>query len=162
MKKIAMLLSVCMSLYTFSCKSPTKIDGSMAYTTFETECLGTELDGTQTLRAWGTGKNKADAMEQAKKNAIRDVIFKGIRSGSAECNKKPLIFEVNAQEKYEYYFNAFFADGGEYTNYVDMGDEKRTSRIQAKNKSQENWGVVVRVNRAELRNKLVQDGIIKP
>lgn len=162
MKKIAILLSVCMSLYTFSCKSPTKIDGTMAYATFETECLGTELDGTQTLRAWGTGKNKADAMEQAKKNAIRDVIFKGIRSGSAECNKKPLIFEVNAQEKYEYYFNAFFADGGEYTNYVDMGDEKRTSRIQAKNKSQEQWGAVVRVNRAELRNKLVQDGIIKP
>lgn len=162
MKKIAMLLSVCMSLYTFSCKSPTKIDGSMAYATFETECLGVGLDGTQTLRAWGTGKNQADATEQAKKNALRDVIFKGIRSGSAECNQRPLIFEVNAQEKYEYYFNAFFTDGGEYTNYVNLGNEKKTSKIKASNKTQENWGVVVRVNRAELRNKLVQDGIIKP
>ena len=37
---------------------------------FETECLGIEGDGSQTLRAWGTGRNRADAVEQAKKNAV--------------------------------------------------------------------------------------------
>lgn len=162
MKKLLFLLVAGLAMCVYSCKTPTKIDGVNAYATFETECLGSELDGSQTLRAWGTGKNKADAMEQAKKNALRDVIFKGIVSGSAECNKRPLIFEVNAQEKYEYYFNAFFADGGEYTNYVDLGDEKRTSRIKASNKTQEAWGVVVRVHRSELKAKLIQDNIIKP
>ena len=162
MKKILLLIVSCLAISLYSCKTPTVIDGSNAYTTFETECLGVELDGTQTLRAWGTGKNKGDAIDQAKKNAVRDVIFKGISSGSSECNKRPLIFEVNAQEKYEYYFNAFFADGGEYKKYVDLGDEKRTSRIKASNNTQEAWSVVVRVHRAELKTRLIQDNIIKP
>ena len=32
----------------------------------------------RTLRAWGRGKNRTDAIEQAKKNAVRDVLFKGV------------------------------------------------------------------------------------
>lgn len=144
-----------------SCKKPQNIDSSYAYASFKTECLGTELDGTVMLRTWGKGTNKADAIEQARKNAVRDVIFNGITDGSAECNKKPLILEVNAQEKYEYYFNQFFATGGAYTKYV-VANEKRTSRITAKTSSLENWSVVVDVDRAALRQRLVEDNIIKP
>ena len=48
---------------------------------FESECMGVELDGSQTLKAWGTGRNYSDACEQAKKNAVRDVLFKGIKNG---------------------------------------------------------------------------------
>lgn len=161
MKKLLNLFLAAMLLVVVcpSCKT-TKISNNAAFVTFETECLGVELDGSQTLRAWGKGKDRADALEQAKKNAVRDVIFKGIRSG--ECNTKPLIFEVNAEEKYQYYFNKFFADGGEYKKYVSDADENLTSRIKAKNDTQQNWGVVVRVNRAELRERLVNDDIIKP
>ena len=70
--------------------------------------------------------------------------------------------EVNAQEKYEYYFNVFFRDGGDYKKYVTMEDENRTSRIRAKHSTQENYGVVVRVKRAELRQRLIDDNILKP
>ncbi|MBR5332792.1 MAG: hypothetical protein IKV32_05825 [Muribaculaceae bacterium] len=145
-----------------SCRTNTTISEEYAFMTYETECLGVELDGSQTLRAWGKGKDKADAIEQAKKNALRDVIFKGITSGSGECNKRALILEVNAQEKYEYYFNVFFRDGGEYTKYVTNEDENLTSRVKAKSSTQQNYGVVVRVKRAELRQRLIDDNIIKP
>ncbi|NBU82645.1 MAG: hypothetical protein EBS55_13465, partial [Flavobacteriaceae bacterium] len=111
---------------TFSATAQKKTAGYYAY---KTECLGVELDGSQTLKAWGNGRNRADAVEQAKKNAMRDVIFKGIREGKQECNQKPLIFEVNAEEKYEDYFNAFFADGGEYKNYVSLRDERIGDKI---------------------------------
>lgn len=154
-----------MLLFVFmlpACKTTTDVASEYAFATFETECLGVELDGSQTVRAWGKGKNKADAIEQARKNAVRDVLFKGITSGSGECNKRPMITEVNAQEKYEYYFNAFFKDGGAYKNYVSSEDEKRTSRIKAKHSTQENYGVVVRVKRAELRERLIEDNILKP
>lgn len=53
-----------------------------SYHSFESECLGVELDGSETLRAWGRGKNRTDAIEQAKKNAVRDVLFKGVVAGS--------------------------------------------------------------------------------
>ena len=38
---------------------------------FEAECLGVEGDGSQTIRAYGFGKDKDDAVEQAQKNAVK-------------------------------------------------------------------------------------------
>ncbi|MBQ8565438.1 MAG: hypothetical protein IJ442_06380 [Bacteroidaceae bacterium] len=163
MKKLLNLILVMavVALVCSSCKT-TQLSNDAAYVSFETQCLGVELDGSQTLRAWGKGKDRADALEQAKKNAVRDVIFKGIRAGVNECNTKPLIFEVNAEEKYQYYFNKFFADGGEYKKYVSDADENLTSRMKAVSSTQQNWSVVVRVLRTDLRERLIQDNIIKP
>ena len=69
------------------------------------ECLGVEGDGSQTLRVTGTGRNKADAVEQAKKDAVMAIIFTGIRGGLNGCDTRPLINELNARDKYEEYFN---------------------------------------------------------
>ena len=159
MKKIFATLIVL--VLTFSATAQKKTAG---YYTYKTECLGVELDGSQTLKAWGNGRNRADAVEQAKKNAMRDVIFKGIREGKQECNQKPLIFEVNAEEKYEDYFNAFFADGGEYKNYVSLRDERIGDKINRDRKKMTDSitnGLVVRILRAELKAKLIADNIIK-
>lgn len=128
---------------------------------YETECLGVEGDGSQTLRAWGLGRNKADAVEQAKKNAVSDVIFKGIRAGVAGCNMRPIISEVNARERYEEYFDRFFLDGGEYTKFVSTADEKNFSKSASRNKVGARYAVTVRVLRNELREQLKSDGIIK-
>ena len=52
-------------------------------------CMGVELDGSQTLRVQGYGRNRADAKEQAMKNAVWAVIFDGIRDGAdAGCNMR--------------------------------------------------------------------------
>jgi hypothetical protein len=134
------------------------------YYTYKTECLGVELDGSQTLKAWGNGRNRADAVEQAKKNAVRDVIFRGILEGKQDCNQKPIVFEINAQEKYEDYFNAFFADGGEYKSFISLKDERifdKISRDKKKTSESVTNGIVVRVLRAELKKKLITDSIIK-
>lgn len=104
-----------------------------SFHSFESECLGIELDGSETVRAWGKGKNRSDAIEQAKKNAVRDVLFKGIIAGSRECSIRPLLTEVNAQERYAHYFNAFFKDGGEYLNYISMEDKKNNSNVKSSN-----------------------------
>lgn len=154
---MAFVIAMCLA----SCKTPTNISSEYANASFRTECLGVEMDGSQTLRVFGKGKDKADAIEQAKKNAVRDVLFKGITAGSGECSKRPLVTEVNAQEKYAYYFNPFFKDKGAYRNFVKL-DEKSTSRIKAANSTQENWGVVVTVDRAALQQKLINDNIITP
>lgn len=133
---------------------------STAYMTYETQCLGVELDGSQTLLAWGEGKNKSDAEEQAKKNAVRDVIFKGINAGKTECTKSPLVNTPNAQQKFEDYFNAFFADGGEYKNYVKTDDHKRRSGDKEHYQYGEKRSVTVRVLRSELKKHLQNDGIL--
>lgn len=146
--------------FNFSCRRDTVLPDNYSLMTFETQCLGSSMDGTLRLKAWGTGANRAAAIENAKRNALRDVLFKGIRSGSAECNQNPLIYEVNAQERYEDYFNAFFSEGGAYTRYAFLYDETLTSRTKAKGKTQQAYGVVVTVHRAELQQRLLNDGII--
>ncbi len=139
-----------------SCNPPSKIAGSY---THKTECLGTELDGSQTLKAWGTGKNLTDAVEQAKKQALRDVIFVGIRDGKQECNTKPLVVEVNANEKYEDYWFKFFADGGLYTQFTSHQDGKYLKKLRAGD--QITYGVTVRVLRQKLKQQLINDKILK-
>lgn len=125
------------------------------------ECLGVELDGSQTLRSTGSGNTKSDAVEQAKKNAVWAVVFDGIRQGKSRCDMRPLLNEVNAKEKYEEYFNIFFADGGEYLKYVSMEDEKRRSKDKTKNKYYKNYTITVRVLRSELKARLRADNILK-
>jgi len=132
---------------------------------YEVQCLGVEMDGSETVKAWGTGRNRFDAVAQAKKVALRDVLFKGIRKGQPDCNPKPLMTEVNAETKYEDYFNKFFSDkNGEYKDFVSARDERIDDTIFRKRKGATNsvtYSVVVRVLRSELKQKLVNDGIIK-
>lgn len=158
MKKIYFLLcmSFLVSSSVVSCRTT-----NASYVSYETECLNVEQDGSVTVRAWGEGRNKADAVEQAKKNAVKDVIFKGIKDGKCNCGVKPLIFEVNAEEKYEEYFNIFFADGGEYKEYVSAEDEKFFSKSSQRNKVGAKYGVTVRVLKSELKQRLIHDGVIK-
>lgn len=162
MKKIITLMTAFVLIANISQAQRAQKNVSGNYTK-ETECLGVEMDGSQTVKAWGFGNGRKDAVEQAKKTAVRDVLFKGIRSGKDECNQKPLINEVNSQEKYEDYFNKFFADGGAYTKFINMKDE--TVKMGAKDRKSATdgtqYGVVVRVLRAELKKQLITDNILK-
>ena len=76
-----------------------------------------------------------------------------------------MLLEVNAEEKYEDYFNVFFMDNGEYLKYVSMKDEKRTSlftkdKEKEKSKHFVKYGITVRVLRSELKKRFEEDNII--
>lgn len=154
---LATSVATCLGL--MGCRS-----AATSVATFHTpniECMGVEHDGSQTLRSYGTGSNKTDAIEQAKKNAVREVIFKGIRYGQTGCNMRPLVNEVNAEEKYRDYFNIFFADGGEYRKYVSLADERKRSRDKAKAQTFIGYSITVRVLRSELESRLKADHVIE-
>lgn len=150
---ILALTAVCMAFG--SCKSPSV----GAFYTFETECMGNTMDGTVVLRAWGQGASRADAVEQAKKQAIHDIIFKGVQKG--QCKFKPLLFEVNAEEKYQSYFDSFFSKNGAYTEFSRMDATKMGSGVKEKSKTRDSYALVVRVLRADLEKKLIADNILK-
>lgn len=153
-------VSILISLFFVGCKTPQKVDKIYVNNQFQTECLGTHNDGSHTLRAWGKGKNKAIALENARKAAVSDVIFKGISAGSGECTKKPILNEVNARERYESFFNSFFSEGGDYMRFSSLADEKSHSRLKSSSKDMENWGAVVTVDCAALRQYLIDQGIL--
>ncbi|HRO75534.1 MAG TPA: hypothetical protein PLP27_05250 [Crocinitomicaceae bacterium] len=158
--KQSILFLFCAFLF-ISCNSQKKIAGNYK---FKTQCLGIEMDGSQTVKAWGNGRNRWDAIEQAKKNAVADVLFVGIREGKQDCNQKPIIFEVNAREKYQDYFDKFFADKGEYKEFISLKDERIMQKISRNRKGATQsvtHGVVLRVFRNELKNKMLNDGMLK-
>lgn len=150
------------SCFLISCatRPSTKIAG---YATFTTDCAGSEYDGSVTLKAWGNGRNYFDATQQAKKNALRDVLFKGIRTGQPDCPSTPLVLEIGAQQKYEDYFAAFFSDNGPYEMYVNLKDERIVHKLKRDKKGAQNSvteSAIVRVKRLELKKKLIEDKII--
>jgi endonuclease I len=142
-----------------SCKT-----SSYANYDYKSKCLGSELDGSQTIKAWGKGSSRKDAVEQAKKNAVRDVVFKGIQDDLQGCKLKPILLEINAEEKYQTYFNTFFTDGGEFTKFVSLKDERISNQIireKVSGKDYSVYSVVVRVKNEDLKNKLIKDQILK-
>lgn len=164
MRKIIYTLVVACSVTMSSCQAQKTSNSTAGNYTYETECMGTEMDGSQTLKSWGNGRNYFDASTQAKKNAVRDVIFKGIHTGSGGCNTSAILLAPNAKSDNEDYFYAFFADGGEFTKYVSLKDEKLRNKIKRdKKKASESITrmVVVRIDRMALKQKLKQDKILK-
>ena len=154
MKKLLMLLICAMSLLNvYAQKNP-------VYARSSIRCLGVELDGSQTLRVQGYGRNRSDAKEQAMKNAVWAVIFDGIREGAQGCNMRPLVTEVNAKERYEDYFNLFFSDNGEYKKYVSLRDTKKRSGGRSKDKLGYAYDLTIRVLRSELKARLKADNLI--
>jgi len=144
-----------------NCNPQRKIAGNYSY---ETECFGSESDGSQTIKVWGNGRNRSDAVEQAMKNGISDVIFKGILYGKQDCDVRPLISEPNARDKYQDYFNTFFSDNGPYKEYVNVLDERNFSKLKRDRKGaiqSFTHGIVLRVLRSELKKRLITDKILK-
>ena len=131
----------------------------------ETECIGVELDGSLTVVAWGNGRNRNDAVKQARKIAVHDVIFKGITKGVKVPDPRPLVPEVNAERKHADYFNRFFSDKrAVYQGYAIAKDERIADRIfrdKALSSEGVTYKVTVRVLRSELKERLIEDGIIK-
>jgi hypothetical protein len=159
-KRIKIILCVVIPVI-FSCNTPKYIDGNYS---FETECLGVKMDGSQTLKSWGSGRTKSEAVEQSKKNAVRDVLFKGIRKGKTECSLKPIIVMVNAQENNETYFNSFFANNGTYKEYVTGYSSKSKFHIFKERRGDDEYitcSIIVDVKRSNLREKMIIDSIIK-
>ena len=154
MKKLLLLLIFVLStIYAEAQSQP-------VYSLSSIRCLGVELDGSQTLRVQGYGRNRSDAKEQAMKNAVWAVIFDGIREGVDGCNMRPLVTEVNAQERYEDYFNVFFADNGAYKEYVSLRDTKKRSGGRSKDKVGYAYDLTIRVLRAQLKARLKADNVI--
>lgn len=150
------ILSLCLALSCTLAPAQTQT----VYARSSIRCLGVELDGSQTLRVQGYGRNKADAKEQAMKNAVWAVVFDGIRDGVQGCNMRPLVTEVNAAERYEDYFNLFFADGGAYKEYVSLQDTKRRSGGRSKDKLGYAYDLTIRVLRPQLKARLKADNVI--
>jgi hypothetical protein len=152
-KNVVLFLFFLLTLAT-GCKSP--LTGAAGNYVYKTECLGNELDGSIIVKAWGFGKNQKEAFQQAKINAVKDVLFLGIYEGKSDCGHIPLITEVNAYQKNEIYFNDFFSNRGDYSDFVKVESSKKDIVIKlARNGI--TVGLVVKILKSDLKEKMIKD-----
>lgn len=136
---------------------------SEAYYDYKTKYVATELDGSYTVRSYGRGRNAPDALVQARKQAVYDIVFVGLEPSSKKNleSVKPLLLEVNAKEKYKDYFDVFFADNGPYEQFATVKERKWNTSKWARADGQSLCETTVCVYASKLKQKLIEDGILK-
>lgn len=123
--------------------------------------LSANYDGSYVIRTQVRARNSALAFTDAQRKAVQEVIFDGVQAGSNGIQDlKPLIYDKNAREKYEDYFNAFFSDNGEWKNYCSLKDRRAFSSTYERTRTQMVQSVTVTVARDALKKRLQADGII--
>ena len=131
---------------------------------YELDCMGTGKQGTYLIKVWSYSKKPRLAIEKAKRNAVHGVIFKGFAAGKQGCkSQKPLARNSNLENEKKSFFTGFFKDGGKYMNFVKASNEGAVAagdRLQVSKKMYK-IGIVISVNKDELRKELENAGIIK-
>lgn len=139
-----------------SCKTAVQIQSEYAYVQMQPECISYNSDGSLVLRSWGMGSDKNSAIENAKRNALETVVFKGI---NGSCFVSPLISEPNVRERNPDYFNDLLGNPSNYSRYIETS-KADSNQIHAKAESMQNWSIVATVDIKGLRRQLVMDKII--
>lgn len=128
--------------------------------------VGQALQGNILVKVYTYSKDKNTAIGQAGKNAVHGVLFKGtapVNNGNVRLpGQKPIITDVNAEETYQEYFEAFFSDGGKFQKYVqlvnngipDAGDIIKVGK-------EYKVGIKVLVAKDALRKEMEAAGIVK-
>jgi len=130
---------------------------------YEIECVSVGTQGTYLVKVWSYSKKPTVAIEQAKKNAVHGVIFKGFTGQGAGCTQKPLTSNPALEQEKAAFFDEFFADGGKYMKFVSVsGDGSIAAGDRIKIGKEYKIGVVVSVSKDELRKDLEAAGIVKP
>jgi hypothetical protein len=166
MKKttLALLFTIAILLITSvtTTSSAQRKKNTATFYDYEVECMGTGRDGTQLIKVWGYGRNVAKAIDQAKKNAVHAVIFRGIAAGKPGCMQRPLATRPGTEQQQSAYFDNFFADGGKHLNFVSItSDGSIDPKDRLKVGRQYKVGVIVSVMHAQLRKELEAAGVIQ-
>lgn len=129
---------------------------------YEIEVVQTGTQGTYLIKVWSYSKKPDVAIEQAKKNAVHGVIFKGFAGKSSVAGQKALANDVNLEVERADFFKPFFEDGGKYMKFVSTSNDGAVAAGDRMKVGKEyKVGVVLSVNVAALRKDLEAAGIIK-
>ena len=175
MKKITMLLVAFMFLIWNSNaqKNQLQQDAATSQWKYDLECYGgTARNGYKMVKVWSYSIKTSLATDQAKKNAVHGIIFKGFAGQQKTCKgARPLMNRDMTDKEYKEFFRTFFQDGGEFnrfvTNAADYNGIAEVQKISSKKKGRRKdkfhkykIGVVVTVSTKELRKYLEKKKII--
>jgi len=161
--KIGILLLMYMGIsFLANAQAKKKAEKDTENFRYELQCVSTGAEGSYLVKVWSYSKKPEIAIEQAKKNAVHGIIFKGFTGSGAGCTQKPLTNNPALEEEKEVFFKDFFSDGGKYMKFVSVtGNGSIGAADRVKIGKEYKIGVVVSVSKDALRKDLEAAGIIK-
>ena len=128
---------------------------------YEIEPVGVGTQGSYLIKVWSYSKKPMVALEQAKKNAVHGIIFKGFTGIQGVPGQRPLTNNPNLEVEQAEFFKNFFAEGGKYMKFVNItNDGSVAAEDRLKIGKEYKIGVVVSVNVAGLRKDLEDAGMV--
>lgn len=128
----------------------------------QNEAVGAE--GSVLVRVWSYSKDVNVARRQSVKNALHGLIFKGAPGNDATTKRTkplpPLVASSEAEALHADFFDAFFADGGDYARYAVIANDSQAGSVVKMGKEYKVC-VYVTVQYGELRKMLEEKGIVK-
>ncbi len=129
---------------------------------YEIEGVGEGKSGTYLIKVWSYSKKPVIAIEQAKKNAIHGIIFRGYAGNGRIESQSALAANANLEQEKSDFFEPFFSDGGKYMKFISTTNDGAIAAEDIMKIGKEyKIGVVVSVQKDNLRKDLEQAGIIK-
>lgn len=159
----AALLLVLMVLASFDTSAQRrKADRDTEEWRYELEAVDVGVTGTDLIKVWSYSRNPDVAVEQAKKNAVHGIVFRGFAGSGRISGKKALVTDAAVEASKADYFKEFFADGGRYMKFVSLtGDGMVSADDRLRVGKEYKIGVLVSVKVSDLRKELEAAGIIK-
>ncbi|NDV80446.1 hypothetical protein [Bacteroides sp. 51] len=166
MKRILFIVTILALSFGYASaqkKAKRQADEATMSWNYEIEQVATGKKGSVIVKIWTISSKPEVAADQAKKNAVHGIIFKGVPEKDRLPSKRPLMKDVNGYEENKAFFDEFLSNGGAYMRFVtlttngvlDAGDLLKITKKEYK------VGVQVTVNYDELRKYLEQSGVIK-
>lgn len=137
-------------LFILSCSTIKKKEISPYYS-YKTECVQKLNDGKQRLKVWGQGISKVEAIENAQKQALTDVLFYGITKGRGACSIVPVITDGREQYMKDNYIAYFFEKKKRYRNIISIVGNKYKSEV---NKDNIRVEIIVDIDMIELKEEV--------
>ena len=158
MKKSSILTVLFLGM--LSACSVAQVKNNIEYYRYELECVGTGSEGTYVVKVSNYSKKPKKAINEAKRNAVHGVIFKGFGSGNNCTAQKPLASSPGIEEQFKDYFEQFFSDNGKYLKFVNSSGDGTPEDVVKVNKEYK-ISITVSVMKDALRAELEQAGVIK-
>ena len=150
------MIASCLCLSAIAENKQKKADEDTNKFRYELEYVKTAGTGMVNVKVWSYSKKSSIAAEQGKKNAVHGVIFKGFTGNGS--TQRPLVKDPAALTNNAEFFEAFFADGGDYLRYVtNVNNATETMKVGKEYKIASE----ITVNKDLLRQHLEKANIIR-
>lgn len=126
---------------------------------YEIFCENVGSQGTNLIKVYSYAKTVDKAIEQAKHDAVHGILFKGFVGGNNCSSQAPIVRPEELNDNKEFFDNFF---KGEYKRFVYLSSDGSVApKDKLKVGEMYKVGVVISVNKVELRKHLESQKIIK-